>query len=139
MVSVVLSLDLDVGIQGNGVPILNRYIVYRAAVSSTLFRLRLLANGCSDFPLCVAPVELCRATALYPQRKARIAEKWFKVKKKNPSKKRRTPRRCLRKAAEGRGVSASRSSASGGARRKKRGLHRSVRPVPFCELFLISR
>lgn len=80
MVSVVLSLGLSIVIQGDGAPILNRHAVCRVVVNDTLFRLRLLANGCSDFPLCAAPVEPRRATALYPQRKARIAEKEGKVK-----------------------------------------------------------
>ncbi len=42
-----------------------RVIVLLVAVSDTLFQPRLLVEGCSDFPLCVAPVELRRATVLY--------------------------------------------------------------------------
>lgn len=36
MVSVVLSLGLDIVFQGDGAPVLNRHAVCRAAVSSTL-------------------------------------------------------------------------------------------------------
>lgn len=66
IVSVVLSLGLDVGIQSDGALGLNRYIVFRIVVNDRLCHSPLLMNGCSDFPLNAAPVEPQRATALYP-------------------------------------------------------------------------
>jgi len=54
IVSVVLSLGLDISLQGDGAPVLNRYAVCRVLVKDTLLAIAgsgtLLNQRCSDFP-----------------------------------------------------------------------------------------
>ncbi len=83
IVSVVLSLGFHDAFRRYGDRIPVRVTVSRVIVNDRLWHSSLLTNGCSDFPPNAAPVEPQRATALYPQRKQRIAKKALGVKQKN--------------------------------------------------------
>ncbi len=70
IVSVVLSLGLRDAFRRHSGRSPVRVTVCRVAVSNTLWHLRLLANGCSDFPQALLPV-----TVLYPRRFTKNSKK----------------------------------------------------------------